>query len=112
MSLVAEQKELIYKNIVDIILEAIRVKDIESFELSNIAEFSLKRIKELQNENDTHLFYQELAERWPVFELLLEEEQGKISKQTEGEVSEGVLTLLHHGKIDDALSLAKTATTT
>ena len=64
--------------------------------------------------NDTYTqlieFLEELVIQWPFFEHILAVEKGEERNMAEHEVAEGVAMLAKEGKIDTALSLAKTMT--
>lgn len=110
MALSNEQREVVFKRIIDTMLIGIDAGTLEPYELNNISEYVLKRTGELESESQAPLLFEELSDRWPIFSSLLEEEQGKNNEKVESEVSEGAATLLQHGKVDEALALVKTAT--
>ena len=111
MALSNEQREDVFKKINDIVLMGIDAGALEEYELSDIASYTLKRVGELNGDGDLPIFYQELADKWPIFSSLLDEEDGRAHEMVENEVSEGASMLLQHGKVDEALALVKSATT-
>ena len=110
MALSHEQKEDIFKKINDVVLMGIDTGALEEYELSDIAAYALKRTGELEGEGEISVFFQELSDRWPIFNSLLDEEEHKAHERVENEVSEGASMLLQHGKVEEALALVKTAT--
>ena len=110
MALSNEQREVVFKKINDIVLMGIDAGALEEYELSDIASYALKRMGELNGDGELPIFYQELADKWPIFSSLLDEEDGRAHEMVENEVSEGASMLLQHGKVDEALALVKTAT--
>ncbi len=112
MALSHEQKEILFKKILDVMQMGAEAGALEQYELNDISEYSLKRANELNSEGEIRMFYEELSDRWPVFGILLEEEDSRVKERAEEEATEGAATLLQHGKIDEALALVKSATTT
>jgi len=110
MALTGEDKDIIYKKIIDIIINALEVNDIEEHEAERIAQFTLDGMSNIVSESQLGDFYDDLSSRWEIFTPLLKEIEGSRREKVENEMSEGALTLLEHGRIDDALKLAKTAT--
>lgn len=110
MALTPEQSNAIYKHIIITITEGLDSGELEAWEASEIAEYVLGRVDKLESENDKYKFYEELSALWPFLEVLLEEHAAEMIEKTEGEISEGALALLQHGKVEDALNLVKTAT--
>lgn len=110
MALLSEQVNAIYKHILDSILIGLDSGEIEAYQSSEIAEFILGKVEKLQTDQEAIGLYQQIAELWPFMDTLLEKSQLENLEKVEGEVSEGAVTLLKHGKVDDALKLVKTAT--
>lgn len=110
MALTPEQSNAIYKHIINTIIEGLDTGELEAWEASEIAEYVLGKVENLDTENDKFKFYEELSGLWPFLEVLLEEHVAEMVEKTEGEISEGALALLKHGKVEDALNLVKTAT--
>lgn len=110
MSLNHEQSEAIYKNILDIVLIGLDAREIEAWQASEIAEYVLGKVEKFESEHEVNVFYEELSSQWPFLELLLQSQKNEDIKKVGEEVSESALTLLKHGKVDDALSLVKSVT--
>lgn len=110
MALLSEQVNAIYKHILDTILLGLDSGELETYQSSEIAEFILGKVEKLQTEQETIGLYQQIAELWPFMDTLLEKSQLENLEKVESEVSEGAVTLLKHGKVEDALRLVKTAT--
>lgn len=111
MVLTQEQSNFIYKHILDVILLGLESGELEAYESSEIAEYVLGKVERLESERDVVGFYKELSELWPFLEVLMDETNKENQEKMEAEAAEGALTLLKHGKVDDALDLVKTATT-
>ncbi len=110
MALTQEQANGIYNHILDIVLLGLESGGLEAWESSEIAEYVLGKVEKIESESDTYKLYEELSSMWPFLEMLMDEQKADMQEKREGEISEGALTLLQHGKVDDALDLVKTAT--
>ncbi len=107
MALSQEQVNGTYKHILDIILGGLDAGDLEAYEASEIAEFIVGKVEALEGENSVNDFYSQVAELWPFMEALLEEKNAEDQEKMETEKLEGALSLLKHGKVDDALNIVK-----
>lgn len=110
MALSTEQVNAIYKHILETILVGLDSKQLEDYQTSEIAEFILGKVEKLQTEQEAVSLYEQIAELWPFMDMLLEKSQIENLEKVEDEVSEGAVTLLKHGKVEDALRLVKTVT--
>lgn len=110
MALQEDEKNGVLKKIIDTMLVGIDADELETYELSEICQYSLQRVDQMDSINEARSLYIELSERWPIFALILDEEENKEHKRGEEELSQSAATLIQHGKIDDALSLVKKAT--
>jgi len=112
MALAQEQANAIYKHILDAVILGLESKEIEAYEASEIAEYVLDKVEKLQSETEVNKLYEDLSDLWPFLDVLMQEQRTENQEKFEGEATEGALALLQHGKVDDALALAKSATNT
>lgn len=110
MELTKEQKYEIEAQIVETVLQALDKNLLIADQLQEIADYSLEGMKKVTNEHELLNFLSGLSLKWKVFEGIAVLQKGKMVKKEEKEVADGVLMLIKEGKIDDALSLAKSAT--
>lgn len=110
MYVTSADKEHIQTQIVEIIIYTLEHEQMTNTQASEISEFVLKEISHIHTQDDLMRFLQELSNRWKIFLPLHTQETGKKTEQIEEEVAEGVLLLTQHGKIDEALKLARSAT--
>jgi hypothetical protein len=94
----------------DVIIANLEKNAISEAEIAPIADFILARIDSVNNEIDVTAFLSELSAKWPMFRNIASIQQGENQEKVEGEVAQGVLSLAQSGKIDEALSLAKSVT--
>lgn len=106
----SDQKKEIEKRIVDTLITAFESGKVSEDEMSVISSYVLERIDAGQNEVELNTFLTELANRWEIFDPLVIIKQAEMRDKVEDEVAEGVLLLLHYGKLDNAIKLAKTVT--
>lgn len=111
MEFTTEDKNRIETSIVNAIISSLKTNAIEELELSAVADFVLGRIDNVKTNIELLAFLSELSSKWQIFKQIEKIEQGKLKEQKEDEVARGVLDLAKTGKIDDAIKLAKTMTT-
>lgn len=110
MALTQEQIDRTYKKILDEVVVGLEAGDIEAYEASEIAEYVLGKVEEIESEQAISNFYEQIVDLWPAMDNLLSDKRTEDIEKKEQEASEGALALLQQGKIDEALSVAKTAT--
>lgn len=79
-------------------------------ELPSIADFVLSKIDNIKNHYELDTFLTGLSSKWPIFSNINKIQQGEVREAEDKEETQGILTLLKHGKIEQALNLAKHAT--
>lgn len=97
-------------DVVDALIVSLENKMIKEKDIGPVAEFVLANIGAVSNEVKMGGFLNKLSEKWPIFSHMVSLYEREAQKRAESEIASGVLTLAQHGKIDDAVSLAKTAT--
>lgn len=110
MQLTQDIKEEILNLIADQLPIGLEDGSIKEEELEQIAGFVLDKIENIQTEEELREFFKELAEKWPAFTKLKVIEVSKITKRIEDQAALDVLKLAREGKIDEAMSLAKSVT--
>lgn len=105
-----KRKQLLCQQIVDALTAALDKDEISSDDLPVISSSVLDEVNSATDENQLQAVLKGLADEWPVLANLVVLEQGQAKEKVEDEVAKGVSTLAQSGKIDDAISLAKTAT--
>lgn len=105
-----EEKKLLEAQIVTTIQDGLEKGVLTEKDPPLIADFVLERIDAVRTRQEVILFLSDLAARWPHFLTLRIIAQGKYTERIEAEVAGGVAALAEHGKIEEAISLAKSAT--
>jgi hypothetical protein len=91
-------------------LQELEKGNINTEELREISVFTLENLKKITNKLDLTKFLEQIKNRWPFFSDIHEIGSGDYKEDVEEEVLDGVLTLAKHGKIDEAVKLAKSVT--
>lgn len=112
MDVTDEQRKELEKNIVESVIRALEKNELSQDQLSPIGSFVLERIDSITDNNALVAFLSDLSSRWPIFKDIAVVHEGKIRDVKEDKTVKDVLTLAQNGKIDDAISLAKTMTNT
>lgn len=110
MPLSLDKTNGIYQHVLDVVVKGLESKEIEAYEATEIAEYVLDNVEKLQSEAEIAGFYKELAELWPFLDVLSEEQSFENQEKIESEATEGALALLQHGKVEEAIAVAKAAT--
>lgn len=107
---IEQHKKDIENKIVDRLISALNIDKITELDSSNIAKFVLERIDTIKNEGEMIQFLQQLADSWNIFIPIITMEEHESKRRIENEVAEGVLLLAQHGKVENAIKLAKSVT--
>ncbi len=105
-------KDVVLNDVVDALILALENGVIKEGDITPIADYVLGRMDDIKSEIEMDQFLSELSTKWPIFSHITSGFQAENKEKADSEVAEGVLTLAQHGKIDEAISLAKTATQT
>lgn len=103
-------KRQIEKEIVDKALSEYGKEIITKEQLKQIADFTVDGMNKIQTHAHLVSFLDALSKHWTFFQGIAMVEVGEHRDMQEDEVHSGVLTLAKHGKIDEAIKLAKTMT--
>lgn len=112
MDFTEERKKNLENNLVETMLAGLDREEITQEDLPVIATFILDRIDTITSQDDLMQFLRDIAAQWQIFSRILVLESGELKEQKEGQVAQGVLSLAKVGKIEEAISLAKTMTNT
>lgn len=105
-------QEKLEEEIVNLLIDALEKEEITEETMSIISGYVLDHVTSVTDNKSAIAFLEVLTEKWKMFEPLLTLEKSILQEQVEDEVADGVLLLLEHGKLDSAIKLAKSATTT
>jgi hypothetical protein len=103
-------KQEVDKKLREAIVAGVENGKLEETDLTPLADLILERFDTIRNEEELLIFLRELAERWDAFSHLVILEEGKQKDAAEKKVLDQVMDLTHNGNIDEAISLAKSAT--
>ncbi len=110
METINDKKEVIQRRILETILQGLNNNILTQDDLPIIAEYVLGQMESIQNENELLTFLQSLAEKWQLFTNLKTLEERKVQELEEKDKTQQVLQLTREGKVEEALTLAKTIT--
>lgn len=103
-------RERLEDSIVDTMLNKLEKEELTEDEMSIISAYVLDHVDNVKDNRTAIEFLEALAEKWDIFSTLLKIERAEMKGKVEAEVADGVLLLLQHGKLDNAIKLAKSAT--
>lgn len=112
MDQLTEKKKKLEEVIVDTMIKAVEAEELTEEEMSKIAQFVLDGIDGASDQVSLKAFLHELAGKWKLFKPMVILEEAEEQEKVEEEVAQGVLVLLEHGKIDNAIKLAQSVTHT
>lgn len=110
MELTRDEKELVAKNLVELVLAAIKKQELTTEDMPLIADAFLGRVDYLKTREELIVLLQSMAEKWPSISQLVQIQQGKITEQQEVVAAQNVQELVKQGNIQEALTAAKAAT--
>lgn len=110
MDQLTEKKKKLEEVIVDTMIKAVEAEELTEEEMSKIAQFVLDGIDGASDQVSLKAFLHELAGKWKLFKPMVILEEAEEQEKVEEEVAQGVLVLLEHGKIDNAIKLAQSVT--
>lgn len=96
--------------IVETILNAVEKERIKEKDTQPIAQYVLDRIDKVKSDDELTAFIHELSEKWEIFKPVTIMKDSELQERVEDEVAQGVLVLIEHGKIDNAIKLAQSVT--
>lgn len=103
-------KHAIETKVTDTIIASLENGKLKEADLPALSDLILERIDGIDSEEKLEAFLEELAAQWDIFAPILSLEVGKRQEQKEKAALDQAISLVHTGNIDDAISLAKTAT--
>jgi len=92
--------------ILQVIVNSIREEKLTQEASQPIAQYVLEQIDRIENRQQLLLFLKELTSKWPMFQPLIDIEQGKIERKIEEKTAQDVATLIRSGRTKQALQLA------
>lgn len=107
---ILQQKTEIERAIVEELLQQVDAKTITLEESMPIVNYCLEKIKPLTTKEEITAFLTSLSAQWPMFNKLVIIENAKEKEANKDEVVDEIVSLAKDGKLDEALSVAKTAT--
>lgn len=110
MEISREYKDAVAKHLVETVLTAIQKEALTTEQMPLIAEYFLGRIESVTTHNELVLLLKGLSQKWPVLQPLVTIEEGKLKERLDKEAIVNVEQLVKNGQIDEALTVAKTAT--
>ncbi len=110
MDFTATDKEDIERQTLEIIAKALENDELTEAELPEISKYILGRIDKIENSDQLVTFLKDLSEIWPIFKSILDIEKGKVRSSMEKKAISDISTLTHNGNIEEAITMAKSAT--
>lgn len=112
MTITANYIKHIQREIITMTVKAYEQNEVSEAEMSEIAKLVLAATEHMTLHSELTTMLQALAAKWPMFSNLLTIERGKELEEHKEEAINNVLSLTKEGKIQDAISAAKTFTST
>lgn len=109
MDLSPQHKIDIEKKVVEAIATALENDILTTEEMPEVSSFILDRSAAISTHDQMLEFLRELSAKWPFFSNILVLESGEVQHKSEEKTSLDVVELTKAGKIEEALSLAKSA---
>lgn len=103
----AQYKQNIEQQIVDTIAKAVEEQKLIETQLPEISEYVLSKIDQITTHDQLIGFLSHLSLKWPVFQNIAVQEEGKLQKVVESKVAEDVLRLISKGQTNQAIALAQ-----
>ncbi|MGH7203906.1 MAG: hypothetical protein ACREHC_05675 [Candidatus Levyibacteriota bacterium] len=110
MSPLEEKKKKLEESIVEIMIQAVENKTINEDDMADISSYVLETIDAISDKESFKAYIHDLASQWVIFKPIEIMEEAELKEKIEDEVAQGVLVLLEHGKIDNAIKLAQSVT--
>jgi len=110
MDPLAREKRDLDKKIINAALSEMEAGKVSEEELSNLAGFVIDYLHPAKNQIEIGNLLTRATSKWPFLEGIILAEQSELKNAVEDEVFDGVLTLAKHGKVEEAIKLAKSAT--
>lgn len=110
MNFTAEHKREVEQGIVEAVINGLEKGTLLPDDARASAKFILQRVHDISTEEQLRGFLEELSSQWPIFANLYTIEQGELQEEKEKEAAKKVEELTESGKIDEALTLAKSLT--
>jgi short-subunit dehydrogenase involved in D-alanine esterification of teichoic acids len=110
MDTLQDKRTELEKRIVEVALANIEKETLTLDQATEITDFWLAKVADLESEEELLNFVKELATKWPIFDGIVLVEQGNVQKQEEVKVADNVVSLVKGGQIEEALDLAKSST--
>ncbi len=102
--------EKVDRRLLESLITAIEADKINDEELPVLANFVLEKIDSTKNHEQLIKGLEELSAKWPIFDNIEELERGEVQEAKEDKVEQDVLNLAKNGRVEEAISLAKTMT--
>ncbi|OGH19523.1 MAG: hypothetical protein A3F31_01315 [Candidatus Levybacteria bacterium RIFCSPHIGHO2_12_FULL_38_12] len=110
MELSKERLYRVEQLLVETVIKALEQGGIKEIDLPPVSSYILDHVQIIKTEEELMKFLRELSSKWSIFTPVLVLESGEVQKKMESEVISGILELAKDNKIDEAVSLAKSAT--
>ena len=110
MELSPDKKKEVERMLVETIIAALEKKELTADEYAKTSSFILENMKTITTQEQLTQFLHELSTKWEIFSKVMVLYTGETKAEKEKETMENVVKLAKSGKIEDAVTLAKTAT--
>lgn len=110
MQLVPEKKKEIEQMLVETIITSLEEKKLTADEYRQVSSFILDNMKNITTQEQLAQFLNDLSAKWQIFSKIMTLYAGEEKEAKEEEATQNVVELAKSGKIEDAITLAKTVT--
>lgn len=110
MDISDERRKEIEKKLVETIIQALENDILTADEMPTISSYILDNMPKVKTQDELLQFLRDLSAKWAFFSNLLVIESGEVQLAAEQVTTQNVVDLAKSGKLDEALSLAKSVT--
>lgn len=104
-------KDAVESQIVNTIAKGVEEGKLKEEELPIISQFVLQKIDGIQTQDQMIGFLSQLSLKWPVFQPIALQAEGKVKQIYEKQVASSMMQLISEGKTTQAIDLAKSLNT-
>jgi hypothetical protein len=110
MELSEEHKKEVSRRLVETIITSLQEDLLSADDYDEVADFVVTRMDAVKTNEELMQFLRELSSKWKIFTHVLVVESAATRDQAEDKVYDNAVALAESGKLDEALTLAKSAT--
>jgi hypothetical protein len=103
----AQYKQAIEQKIVDALAKGLEEQKLTEAQLPEISNYVLSQIDQITTHDQLIGFLSHLSLKWPLFQHIAQEEEGKLKKVVETNIAQDMVRLINQGDTNQAVNLAE-----